>query len=159
MTTAIIIDDEPVARRRLRRMLTERTDISIIAECAGGEAGVAAIKTQKPDLVFIEFAVNDWNETEKTVRESLEGIIRQLLLHPQPPEMDLHHLADAPRRGQHRDDPALEVDPLQQPDIHQIPAGADQPPATGIERAASRRRQPLSINVGKKNLLWAARVG
>lgn len=42
---------------------------------------------QKPDLVVVEFAADDSNEKEDVIRRSLEGIVRQLLTVPQPPEI------------------------------------------------------------------------
>jgi len=42
---------------------------------------------QKPDLVFVEFMPDDSNEKEDVIRRSLEGIVRQLLTVPQPPEI------------------------------------------------------------------------
>lgn len=45
------------------------------------------IIAHKPDLVFIEFAVNDAGEREDVVKRSVEGILRQFLTVPQPPEI------------------------------------------------------------------------
>ena len=42
---------------------------------------------QKPDLVIVEFAADDSGEKEDVIRRSLEGIVRQLLTVPQPPEL------------------------------------------------------------------------
>ncbi|MGH9936512.1 MAG: SGNH/GDSL hydrolase family protein, partial [Blastocatellia bacterium] len=41
----------------------------------------------KPDLVFVEFAVNDTNEIEITAQKAVEGLLRQLLIVAQPPEV------------------------------------------------------------------------
>jgi sialidase-1 len=41
----------------------------------------------KPDLVFVEFAVSDANEDEIAVKKAVEGLLRQLLVVPQPPEV------------------------------------------------------------------------
>lgn len=46
----------------------------------------------KPDLVFIEFAVpeaNDPPEAEESVKKTLEGMLRQLLIVPSPPQIVL----------------------------------------------------------------------
>jgi len=43
--------------------------------------------TNKPDLVFLEFTPNDANFTGDAVKRSLEGVIRQFLNGPQPPEI------------------------------------------------------------------------
>lgn len=41
----------------------------------------------KPDLVFVEFAVNDTNEIEISAQKAVEGLLRQLLIVAQPPEV------------------------------------------------------------------------
>jgi len=41
----------------------------------------------KPDLVLIEFAAEDAGEDESAVKKAIEGLIRQLLIVPQPPEI------------------------------------------------------------------------
>ena len=37
---AAIVDDEPLARRRIRNLLAEATDVEIIAECANGKDAI-----------------------------------------------------------------------------------------------------------------------
>src|SRR5262249_61539290 len=51
---ALIVDDEPLARQRLRRLLQEEPDVEIVGECADGGEAVAAIRADKPDLVFLD---------------------------------------------------------------------------------------------------------
>jgi acyl-CoA thioesterase I len=54
----------------------------------------------KPDLVFIEFALNDANdapETQEGVQRALEGMLRQLLIVPQPPEIVMLYATNAKR--------------------------------------------------------------
>jgi two-component system LytT family response regulator len=50
----LIVDDEPPARRKLRRLLNYECDVAIIGECADGPQAVAAIQEQTPDLVFLD---------------------------------------------------------------------------------------------------------
>jgi two-component system LytT family response regulator len=49
-----IVDDEPVARRRIRRLLGPDRGVTIVAECGDGAAAVRAIRTLAPDLVFLD---------------------------------------------------------------------------------------------------------
>jgi two-component system, LytTR family, response regulator len=51
---ALVVDDEPLARKCVRRFLQDRTEVAIIAECGDGESAVAAILAKKPDLVFLD---------------------------------------------------------------------------------------------------------
>lgn len=50
----LIVDDEPLARRRLRRLLRSEPDIELAGECGDGRRAVAAILEKKPDLVFLD---------------------------------------------------------------------------------------------------------
>lgn len=50
----LIVDDEPLARRKLRRLLNCECEIDIVGECADGAQAVAAIEAQAPDLVFLD---------------------------------------------------------------------------------------------------------
>lgn len=51
---ALIVDDEMVARRRIRRLLTAEADIVVAGECADGVSAVTAIERERPDLVFLD---------------------------------------------------------------------------------------------------------
>ena len=50
----LIVDDEPLARERLRKMLAAETEIELLGECADGRAAVEAIQEKSPDLVFLD---------------------------------------------------------------------------------------------------------
>ena len=52
--TAMIVDDEELARRLLREMLADHPEIEIVAECANGFEAVKAAAQQKPDLLFLD---------------------------------------------------------------------------------------------------------
>ncbi len=51
---ALIVDDEPVARRGIRQLLAEHHDIEIVGECDNGEAAVQAIRRDNPDIVYLD---------------------------------------------------------------------------------------------------------
>ena len=51
---AIIVDDEPIARRGLLSYLESRSDIETIAECRNGKEAVATIRKERPDLVLLD---------------------------------------------------------------------------------------------------------
>jgi two-component system LytT family response regulator len=50
----LIVDDEAIARERVRRFLNAEPDIEILGECRNGREAVAAIKKLQPDLVFLD---------------------------------------------------------------------------------------------------------
>ena len=51
-TRALIVDDEPLGRRAIRRFLGQRVDI--VGECGDGESAVRLIRELSPDLVFLD---------------------------------------------------------------------------------------------------------
>ena len=60
----VIVDDEPLARRRLKRFLQTTPDIELVAECGDGNAAVAAIREHEPDLVFLDVQMPNANGFE-----------------------------------------------------------------------------------------------
>jgi len=52
--TAIVVDDEELARQLLREYIRSVPDIEVIAECSNGFQAVKAIGEHKPDLVFLD---------------------------------------------------------------------------------------------------------
>ncbi len=55
----LIVDDEPLARRRIRNLLRGRVEFEIAAECANGRQAVTAIAQHAPDLVFLDVQMPD----------------------------------------------------------------------------------------------------
>jgi two-component system LytT family response regulator len=50
----MIVDDEPLARRRLRSLLAGEQDVEIVGEYGNGRDAVQAIRESRPDLVFLD---------------------------------------------------------------------------------------------------------
>jgi two-component system, LytTR family, response regulator len=50
----LVVDDESLARQRIRTLVSRRDDLSIVAECATGAEAVSAIREHGPDLVFLD---------------------------------------------------------------------------------------------------------
>lgn len=50
----IIVDDEPLAIRGLEYRLKKFEDVQIIERCRNGRDAIKAVKTRKPDLVFLD---------------------------------------------------------------------------------------------------------
>jgi len=51
---AVIADDEPLARERIRSLLESEPDVEVVRECRDGLEAVAAIEEERPDLVFLD---------------------------------------------------------------------------------------------------------
>ena len=45
-----IVDDEQLARERMRSLLSEHSDVELVAECADGAEAIRAIEEKQPDL-------------------------------------------------------------------------------------------------------------
>jgi two-component system LytT family response regulator len=54
MIRAVIVDDEPPARRRIRALLANELDVEVIAECRDGREALTVITAAQPDLVFLD---------------------------------------------------------------------------------------------------------
>ena len=50
----LIVDDEPLARERVRQLLAGEADIEVAGECRSGAEALAAIRTGALDLVFLD---------------------------------------------------------------------------------------------------------
>ncbi len=57
---AIIIDDEPAARRLMRNLLLEHADaVEVIGEAGNGREAIEKIESLKPDLIFLDIQMPD----------------------------------------------------------------------------------------------------
>lgn len=50
----VVVDDEPLARKLLRSMLGEHSDVDVVAECESGDEAVAVLERERPDVVFLD---------------------------------------------------------------------------------------------------------
>jgi two-component system LytT family response regulator len=53
-TRVVIVDDEPLARERLRTLLGGEDWIEVVGECQDGPAALAAIQKLQPELIFMD---------------------------------------------------------------------------------------------------------
>ena len=68
--SALIVDDEPLARKGIRRLLDQDPDIQVIGECSDGVEAIEEIRAIKPDLMFLDIQMPEKDGFE--VLESLE---------------------------------------------------------------------------------------
>jgi two-component system LytT family response regulator len=52
-----IVDDEALARERLRQLLARHDRYRVVAECADGDTALSAIDREHPDLVFLDISM------------------------------------------------------------------------------------------------------
>ena len=57
--TTLIIDDEPLARQRIKNLLIDISDIEILEECATGKKAIQTINDLNPDLIFLDIQLKD----------------------------------------------------------------------------------------------------
>src|SRR5262249_3421845 len=51
---ALIVDDELLARKRIRRLLADEPNISVIDECGTGREAIEIIQATSPDLLCLD---------------------------------------------------------------------------------------------------------
>lgn len=67
----LIVDDEPLARDRLRQLLQAEPEVELVGECADGAEAVASIRALTPDLVFLDVQMPELSGFQ--VLEQLQG--------------------------------------------------------------------------------------
>ena len=50
----LLVDDEPLARERLRSLLRTEPAVEIVGECGSGTEAIAVIRSTALDLVFLD---------------------------------------------------------------------------------------------------------
>ena len=64
MIRTLIIDDEALARQRIRSLLAQRQEIELVGECKSGAEAIRAIREQKPGLIFLDIRMKDMSGFE-----------------------------------------------------------------------------------------------
>ena len=64
MLEVLIIDDETLARERVKHMLKEYDDISIVGECTHGLEAYNFLQTYSPDLIFLDIQMPEMTGLE-----------------------------------------------------------------------------------------------
>jgi len=75
---ALIVDDEPLAREKIRMLLAGEADVELVGECGDGAQAVAAIEKLGPDLVFLDVQmpeVDGFGVLDAVRRERLPAVI------------------------------------------------------------------------------------
>jgi DNA-binding response OmpR family regulator len=56
---ALIVDDEPLGRARLRGLLAKHDDLQVVGECAEGAEAISTIERTHPEVVFLDIQMTD----------------------------------------------------------------------------------------------------
>ena len=129
----LVVDDEPLARERMLRLLAGARDVEVVGECGDGHAAVAAIREGAPDLVFLDVQMPELDGfavLESVGRDVVPGVVFM-----GPP-------GDAPR--------AFEVDAV---DYLLKPYASER-----FQRALERARARISLGAAAGSAAWPARA-
>jgi two-component system LytT family response regulator len=72
--TAVIVDDEKLARNLIREYLATHPEIEIVAECKDGKKAIQTINGLRPDMIFLDVQMPEYDGFQ--VLESLLQIPR-----------------------------------------------------------------------------------
>src|SRR5688500_16717689 len=61
---AVIVDDEPLARAGVRRLLDEVADVTVFGEATNGAEAVDVVRRLKPDLLLLDIQMPEKNGFE-----------------------------------------------------------------------------------------------
>jgi DNA-binding NarL/FixJ family response regulator len=64
----VLVDDQPLVRTGLRRILTARDGFEVVAECSDGDEVEAAVDASRPDLVIMDVRMKRIGGAEATRR-------------------------------------------------------------------------------------------
>jgi two-component system LytT family response regulator len=73
----LIVDDEPLARQRVRLLLNEEPDVEIMGESRDGFEAVEQIQTTRPDLVFLDVQMPEMDgfEVLRRVAQAMPTVV------------------------------------------------------------------------------------
>ena len=74
----LIVDDEPLARKRIRLLAQDEPDLECVGECSSGPDAIVAIGRNPPDLVFLDVQMPEmdgFEVLEEIPRERLPAVV------------------------------------------------------------------------------------
>lgn len=74
----LIVDDEPLARRRMAAMLGQMTGVEVVGEAEDGDVALDMIRTRSPDVVLLDIQMPGRNGLD--LASSLEGPAAPLVI-------------------------------------------------------------------------------
>ena len=66
VTRVLVVDDQPLVRAGIARILAGATEIEIVAECEDGDEAVAAVRAHEPEVVLMDVRMRRVDGVEAT---------------------------------------------------------------------------------------------
>lgn len=57
--SVVVVDDDDLSRRRIRDLLSDRQGFRLVAECSSAEEALETIRSERPDLLFLDIEMPD----------------------------------------------------------------------------------------------------
>ena len=76
----VIVDDEMLARERLKLMLAGESDIEIVGECSDGDEALALLQSAAPDLLFLDIQMPGLTGLEVARQVGVQNLPRTIFL-------------------------------------------------------------------------------
>src|SRR5918997_182960 len=67
----LVVDDEPLAREKIREMVKRDAEVEIVGECSSGAEAVSAVRELRPDLLLLDVQMPELGGLE--VLRALDG--------------------------------------------------------------------------------------
>lgn len=74
MIRTLIIDDEALARQRIKRLLIPNKEVELVGECSNGMDAIQQIMSKQPDLIFLDIQMKDINGFQVLENLTLEQL-------------------------------------------------------------------------------------
>lgn len=75
--SVLVVDDEPLARRRIRQLLSAAPDFDVVGECADGSTVEDAVRSLRPDIVFLDIKMihADGFAAQAAIRDAVRHVV------------------------------------------------------------------------------------
>lgn len=70
----VVVEDERLARRKLVMMLSTEPGVAVVGDCGTAEEAVELLRTERPDLVFLDIQLPGMDGFEVLQRAGLENV-------------------------------------------------------------------------------------
>jgi two-component system, LytTR family, response regulator len=73
----VLVDDEPLARRRLRQLMSTAPDFEVVGECRDGREVLAVVRATRPTVVFLDIGMPVLDGF--AAREAIRALVRHVV--------------------------------------------------------------------------------